>query len=150
MSQHLNATYSRQQVTDGFQVEFTASLSLIEQIITDSKRFLADQHLSQQTMHDIELGIHEALNNAICHGATNINQAMITYRLTCTEQRLITITVIDPGPGFDWSTAMGQPLPSLAESGRGLPILKKRFDTTGYNDRGNKLTLTKMIHQEER
>lgn len=146
----INSTYNYKKMHNGFHVVFSDSLSLIDNICKDTEKFMKIHAIAKTRILDIELGVREALSNAIRHGAAKTNNTMIQYRLRYDQKQFIIVTVTDPGPGFDWNTAMKRVLPCLTESGRGIFIMQNCFDTIKFNERGNEITLLKMVHKEKR
>src|SRR5579864_3005843 len=49
----------------------------------------------------IELSLHEALANAVIHGAKEDPTKTVECLVSCDEERGILIVVRDPGPGFN-------------------------------------------------
>ncbi len=120
---------------------------------TDEARKIVDEMLQKLTEEGwgdedtfgVHLAVEEALMNAIKHG----NQldpgktVQVDYRFNATD---LEIEVEDEGPGFDPSAV---PDPTLEEnlelpSGRGLMLMRTFMGTVDYNERGNRVSMTKV------
>lgn len=115
----------------------------------------------------VQLGLSELMLNAIEHGICGIGRkrkaqflqddrwpdalleklSEAPYRdrhVDVEFQRsddMLTVTITDPGEGFDWQTA--SQLSAEDYSGRGMKIVQDLvFDTVTYNDVGNSVTVT--------
>ena len=97
---------------------------------------------------EVQLGLQEALINAVAHG----NQLDPTKRVTVTVSShapLYQWQIVDEGSGFD-SQQCCQRSPHAGiddtdECGRGVFMLKQIFDRVEWNERGNELRLMKAI-----
>jgi serine/threonine-protein kinase RsbW len=122
---------------------FSATLKNIDRAIDETKKFLHDLGFESHTFN-IVLGLREALNNAVLKGCNQNNQKVVTYRLRYEDDRLI-IEVEDEGDGFEWRRYWGKEPQTLAEFGRGLPIMEQYFEKIRFNEKGNKVILIKAI-----
>ncbi|MCB0322823.1 MAG: ATP-binding protein [Bdellovibrionales bacterium] len=63
--------------------------------------------------------------------------------------RTFTCTVEDDGVGFDWQRKLQEPLEQTVDfshmNGRGLLLIRQIFDTVAFNERGNRITMTKLF-----
>jgi anti-sigma regulatory factor (Ser/Thr protein kinase) len=113
----------------------------------------------------------EAVSNGMIHGNLEIDSALrrsdpgafydlvearrtqtpyAERRLRCTAKQSaasVEYTVRDEGPGFDPTTL---PDPNANEnllevSGRGLMLIRTFMDEVAFNDRGNRITMTKNL-----
>lgn len=108
----------------------------------------------------VELGVTEALTNAIQHACQGRTGSVVSLLLSTFPDRL-EIEVIDRGIGIPADQVRkllhGSPelnldigdLESLSESGRGLQIIHDVMDQVVYiqNEDRNSLRLTKQIHR---
>ena len=95
----------------------------------------------EMTSQKVELGLHEALVNAVRHGNSENPQKQLRVRRILTPQWLIW-QVQDEGCGFP-STARAAELPRSvdAQHGRGLFLIHQCFDDVRWSRRGNRLQL---------
>ena len=93
------------------------------------------------TSQKVELGLHEALVNAVRHGNSENPQKQLRVRRILTPHWLIW-QVQDEGCGFP-STARAAELPRSvdAQHGRGLFLIHQCFDDVRWSRRGNRLQL---------
>ena len=95
----------------------------------------------EMTSQKVELGLHEALVNAVRHGNSENPQKQLRVRRILTPNWLIW-QVQDEGCGFP-STARAAELPRSvdAQHGRGLFLIHQCFDDIRWSRRGNRLQL---------
>ena len=95
----------------------------------------------EMTSQKVELGLHEALVNAVRHGNSENPQKQLRVRRILTPYWLIW-QVQDEGCGFP-STARAAELPRSvdAQHGRGLFLIHQCFDDVRWSRRGNRLQL---------
>ena len=95
----------------------------------------------EMTSQKVELGLHEALVNAVRHGNSENPQKQLRVRRILTPYWLIW-QVQDDGCGFPL-TARAAELPRSADAqhGRGLFLIHQCFDDVRWSRRGNRLQL---------
>ena len=95
----------------------------------------------KETRERIELGLHEALINAVVHGNLNAPEKFIRIRRIITRNWLIW-QIQDQGNGINISQRNFR-LPSEidAESGRGLFLIHECFDDVRWSNKGNRLQI---------
>jgi serine/threonine-protein kinase RsbW len=95
----------------------------------------------EMTSQKVELGLHEALVNAVRHGNSENPQKQLRVRRILTPYWLIW-QVQDEGCGFPL-TARAAELPRSADAqhGRGLFLIHQCFDDLRWSRRGNRLQL---------
>ena len=106
---------------------------------------VADAELAghgRSTAFALRLALEEAVRNALVHGCTGRADLPIDVAWSVSPD-LVTITVEDPGPGFD---PYAVPDPTTDEnleapSGRGLLLMRAYMTSVEYNDRGNRVTM---------
>ncbi|KGG12615.1 MULTISPECIES: ATP-binding protein [Prochlorococcus] len=93
----------------------------------------------KKTIDRVELGLHEALVNAVLHGNSANPEKIIRVRRVTTPNWLIW-QIQDQGCGFPISARV-KSLPSEldAESGRGLFLIHQCFDDVRWSRNGNRL-----------
>jgi len=94
----------------------------------------------------VELLLREALTNAVLHGAKLCADGTVR----CHIEHLpggITMRISDSGAGFDWRRALYAAGVSLAESGRGIQILRQYASALRFNEKGNCVEVTRMFGQ---
>ena len=89
----------------------------------------------------IELGLHEALINAVKHGNLNIIEKEVKVRRVITSNWYIW-QIKDEGKGTPKELRNPRLPENLeAESGRGLYIIYQCFDDIRWNQKGNRIQL---------
>jgi anti-sigma regulatory factor (Ser/Thr protein kinase) len=94
----------------------------------------------------VELLLREALTNAVCYG---IGQAL-GGEVWCEIERVpggVAMRIWDPGPGFNWRKHLEQEPASLAESGRGIFLLREYATALRFNEEGNKVEMIRMFNK---
>ena len=95
---------------------------------------------------DIFVAVQEALANAALHGCKDDPAKKIRCIVTASESE-ITISVSDPGPGFDLARADPEnyQLTSLTH-GRGICLMRSLMSEVTFKRRGAEILLRKHIH----
>jgi len=136
-------TFQISQNKHRIDLAFSATLANVDRAADMTKSFLINSGLEKQVF-GILLGLREALNNAVLKGCKQNRRKTVLYNIEHQRDRLI-LKVEDEGNGFDWRQHMGKnPIPTM-ETGRGVPILEKYFETIWFNEKGNKLVLVKFL-----
>ena len=97
----------------------------------------------------LEVAVNEAVNNSM-EACPPTREQPILIKIGIIGKRLI-VRVRDCGAGFDWKSRMTQDDQKLslerllAESGRGIMIMKIVFDKIYYNRSGNEVLLSKQL-----
>lgn len=90
---------------------------------------------------DLQLGLHEALVNAVRHGNGCDPSKCLRVRRIVTTHWLVW-QVQDEGPGLPTQVRTKVKRPSIeAVSGRGLFLIQHCFDDVRWSPRGNRLQL---------
>jgi len=114
------------------------------EILDELLNHLANNGWTEEDTFGIHLAVEEALMNAIKHGNQRDpdKSVMVEYMLTGEQ---LEIVIEDEGPGFDPNDV---PDPTEEEnlelpSGRGLMLMRTFMSLVEYNDRGNRVRMTK-------
>ena len=95
----------------------------------------------KETRERIELGLHEALINAVVHGNLNAPEKFIRIRRIITPNWLVW-QIQDQGKGLNISQRnFSLPSEIDAESGRGLFLIHECFDDVRWSNKGNRLQI---------
>ncbi len=97
---------------------------------------------------DVLIALQEALANAALHGCHNDPGKAIHCSVEV-DPSGVTITIRDPGPGFDvdavtQSAAAGA---NVTEHGRGITLMRSVMDEVAYRDGGSEVRLRKLLHR---
>ncbi|MEM9295158.1 MAG: ATP-binding protein [Planctomycetota bacterium] len=97
----------------------------------------------------VRLALDEAITNAVKHGNGQDSGKTVTVEWSVAGGTL-DISVEDQGPGFDPADV---PDPTLDEnlsrpSGRGVMLIQAYMDKVEFNDRGNRVRMTRAMSAE--
>ena len=104
--------------------------------------FCADQ---QQEL-DILIALQEALANAIVHGCGGDAGKIVRCTVEISPSAL-ELTVRDPGPGFDSTSAddVSEDGTNLTRHGRGIQLIRSLMDEVSFRHQGTELHLKKHL-----
>lgn len=94
----------------------------------------------------IELSLHEALANAIRHGAGNDPSKTIEVKVACDADHGMLIVVADPGQGFD-PREIADPLQGenvFSDHGRGIFLINRLMDQVEFKRGGTEIHMRKF------
>ena len=94
---------------------------------------------------EIRTALHEALANAVVHGAKQDPEQEVEIWVGCDQERGMIIVVRDPGPGFDPKT-VPSPLQAqrlYAEHGRGIYLIDQLMDEVRFEEGGTEIWMRK-------
>ncbi len=119
-------------------VEFVSPSTLH---LTPFLKILLEPIKSEERLSRIELGLHEALVNAVQHGNRGDLSRQIRVRRILTPNWFVW-QIQDEGKGMP-SQSRTNTLPSdiEAENGRGLFLIHQCFDDVRWSNKGNRLQL---------
>lgn len=126
--------------------EMPGSLECIANIAGRLRQFCEQRLIDPKIWAEIELGLCEALNNAVEHGCQEDDSKTIRIKWQWDDSNL-KIEIEDPGPNVS-SDSINLPDDPLAESGRGLYIIESVFDSCQHEPScyGHRIVLEKSIH----
>jgi serine/threonine-protein kinase RsbW len=118
------------------------SREVVERAVMEA---LERRRCPEEVLFAVRLALEEAVVNAIRHG-NKLDPEKKIFVSYLVEDARITVSVEDEGPGFDLDSV---PDPTAEENleadhGRGILLMRVYMDEVVYNERGNKVTLTKM------
>ena len=117
---------------------------MVEQVVNLAAQLLTwrEEDLPVQRQAQLQLGLQEALVNAVRHGNGCDPANCLRVRRIVTPRWLVW-QVQDEGPGVPPGPARRQSLPEQREalSGRGLFLIHHCFDDVRWSPRGNRLQL---------
>ena len=137
---------NRQSDTGKLSLKIPSDIKYIREVSSGILKWLEPRKLDESALFDIRLCVEEVVRNAITHGNNSDLglKVLISYWL---EGDSLIIEVEDEGRGFDPGK---MPDPTIEEnimkgSGRGIYIVRKLIDKMEFNDKGNKVRLTKYL-----
>ena len=120
----------------------TDSIAAAREVLMD---FLKPHFSSELEEIDVFIALQEALANAVMHGCRN-DASKAIHCSVAIDHSEFTITIRDPGPGFDVE-AVPQPTEAannLTEHGRGICLMRSAMDEVAYQNGGSELQLRKV------
>ena len=103
---------------------------------------LLEPVICKETAKKIELGLHEALVNAVVHGNLSNPNKVVRVRRILTPNWFIW-QIQDEGIGIVKNKRQSSlPLDIDADSGRGIYLIHKCFDDVRWSSKGNRLQLS--------
>ena len=103
---------------------------------------LLEPVICKETAKKIELGLHEALVNAVVHGNLSNPKKVVRVRRILTPNWFIW-QIQDEGIGIVKNKRQNSlPLDIDANSGRGIYLIHKCFDDVRWSSKGNRLQLS--------
>lgn len=107
--------------------------------------------LNTDQSFDVRVILSELLQNAMRHGCT-IQQQKVYMHVRISDRGILNITVQDNGNGFDFLKVLEDEQKrqtgsrsELAESGRGLQIIRNLCDELVFSQKGNSITVRKKL-----
>ncbi len=105
------------------------------------KLLLEPVRSESEKLDRIQLGLHEALVNAVLHGNSGDQNKFIRVRRILTPNWLVW-QIEDQGQGIPLSARNSSlPLELDAENGRGLFLIHECFDDVRWSSKGNRIQL---------
>jgi serine phosphatase RsbU (regulator of sigma subunit)/anti-sigma regulatory factor (Ser/Thr protein kinase) len=99
---------------------------------------------ADESIRKMKIILTELFANAIYHGnqGDHSKRAIIGHVI---DKKKVTISILDEGDGFDPSTVPDPTLPEnlIKDCGRGLYIVKNYADAVDFNEKGNRVSITK-------
>lgn len=92
----------------------------------------------------IQLALTEAFTNAVCHGNHSSPDKTVTCEITFNKDE-VTICIEDEGEGFEVPDLKNYKLndDKYAGSGRGIFLINSYMDSVEFNEKGNRINMTK-------
>lgn len=127
------------------QVTLAADRKSVDPVVRHVMEAVRDMKCANGKEEAIELALHEALANAVVHGAKEDPSKTVECIVACDEQRGILIIVRDPGEGFDPKTipscTMGENL--YSNHGRGIFLINQLMDEVQFRKNGTEIHMVK-------
>ncbi|GHT00135.1 hypothetical protein FACS1894139_15620 [Planctomycetales bacterium] len=133
-----------------------------QQVAADLIEELARQAtLSEEGTLSVVMAFREALDNSARHGCRDIPNALLKVDYVLDSQK-ITITIKDPGPGFDSANLLNTRFSADAvtlsrqrtregkRGGLGMTLMLKSLDKLEYSPSGNTVILTKFLKPQNK
>ncbi len=127
-------------------LKIPSEIKYIREVSSKILKSLENLKVNESALFDIRLCVEETLRNAVVHGnqEDKKHSAKIDYWL---EGNKFIVEIEDEGRGFDYKNL---PNPThedniMKASGRGIYLVRHLMDEVIFNDKGNKVRLTKYL-----
>jgi serine/threonine-protein kinase RsbW len=94
---------------------------------------------------EVQVALHEALTNAVIHGAKQDANKVVEVTAACDQGRGILIIVRDPGQGFD-AASIPSPIEGeriFSSHGRGIFLINQLMDQVRFTRGGTEIRMLK-------
>lgn len=137
---------NRRSDTEKTFLKIPSDIKYIKETSSGILKWLEPRKLDDSALFDIRLCAEEMIRNAITHGNNSDSSLKVMIGYWLEGDRLI-IEVEDEGIGFDPGKV---PDPTIEKNimkggGRGVFLVRKLMDKIEFNDKGNKVRLTKYL-----
>lgn len=124
----------------GFSLTMSATLANIDEADQALVAFL-DEVSVPVDRFTVRILLREALLNGVTHGS-NTDPSRLVLMDVSIDERGLTLTVEDSGPGFIWQNREAT-FDIVGDGGRGLALMRIYSTHMEFNDKGNRVTLRK-------
>ena len=123
----------------------TENIRIIESFIDNAKD---EYNIDDDIYGNIMIAVTESVNNAIRHGNALQNNKNVVISLNL-EEDIITFTVQDHGPGFDFQNLPDPTAPENLDKpgGRGIFLMKHLADEVRFKDDGRLVELRFYVNK---
>lgn len=137
--------FDPEKLTLRVRVTLAADRKSVDPVVAQVMRAVRDTKCIDGKADAVELALHEALANAVIHGAKEDPSKIVECVVACDEQRGVLIIVRDPGPGFDPKTipscTLGENL--YSNHGRGIFLINQLMDEVEFRKNGTEIHMVK-------
>ena len=127
------------------RITLAADRSAVEPVVAQVMETVHEIECADGKESDIELAVHEALANAVIHGAKEDPSKTVECLVACDEERGILIVVRDPGPGFNPEAiptcTVGENV--FSNHGRGIFLINQLMDEVKFRKNGTEIHMVK-------
>jgi pSer/pThr/pTyr-binding forkhead associated (FHA) protein len=148
--------FPEQKVLDALDVQFVipSTEDKLEGIYALTRKMFQGSSLSDDEADSLHTALREAIGNGIRHGNKFDEHLAIRFRCLRDPDKVV-CSIEDDGPGFDYITALergrkGDAISAARErylaggmGGLGIMLMVRCVDLVEYNDKGNRVILTK-------
>lgn len=127
-------------------ITIPSEIKYVREISSKILKRLETRSIDESVLFDIRLCVEETVRNAIEHGNRRDKRSKVRIGYRISGDRF-TVEVEDEGAGFDYRSI---PDPTqednlMKNSGRGVYLVRCLMDKVEFNEKGNKVKLTKYI-----
>jgi len=128
-----------------------SEINLISPFVDWLMSLITQSHCVDGKEEFVELALREAVSNAILHGNRMHTRKLVHVRCCCEGTKGVFIVVRDQGHGFDPNT-VPNPLAVenlLAETGRGIHLMKLAVDEVSFERGGTEVHIRKKSGNQQ-
>jgi serine/threonine-protein kinase RsbW len=137
--------FDPQKLSVRVRVTLAADRTAVDPVVEQVMEAIRETKCVNGKADAIELSLHEALANAVVHGAKEDPTKIVECLVACDEERGVLIIVRDPGEGFDPKTipscTMGENL--YSNHGRGIFLINQLMDEVKFRKNGTEIHMVK-------
>lgn len=127
-------------------IKLPSTLKNIDLTSNEMKLFLSKMEITDSAdVFAIDLVMREGMTNAVRHGSKGNPDKIIKFTLEYKNKTLV-MEIEDEGDGFNWQNQKNNEANIEDDHGRGFSIMQEFFTEYKYNEKGNKLTLIKLLN----
>jgi serine/threonine-protein kinase RsbW len=128
-----------------------SEVKAISPLVQRLKRLIEGARCITSEEYAVELGLREALSNAVVHGNRLDPRKSVHVRCRCKVGNGVSLIISGQGQGFDGST-IPDPVAVQdleAESGRGIHLMKSAMDQVWFKQSGTEVHMCKTSARNE-
>ena len=133
------------ELHQSFPSYIAAISAFVDELMRFIRLFMGKIGTAREAEEELEIAIHEALANAVVHGAKEDPNKIVECLVACDEERGMLIMVRDPGSGFD-PTSLPDPCHGenvFSSHGRGIFLINQLMDEVGFHKNGTEIHMVK-------
>jgi len=145
MADRARCDFDRDELIMSLETTIPAEVRAIEPVVEHILSEARKLGCAVDKEFEIQTSLHEALVNAVVHGAGEDPRKQVEIWVGCDQARGIIIVVRDPGPGFDPHT-VPSPLQAqrlYSEHGRGIYLINQLMDEVRFEQGGTEIWMRK-------
>jgi len=145
MSERSRCEFDSEELIMSLETTIPAEVRAIEPVVERVLGEARKMGCAADKEFEIRTSLHEALVNAVIHGAGRDPEQRVEIWVGCDKARGILIVVRDPGPGFDPKT-VPSPLQArqlYSEHGRGIYLINQLMDEVRFERGGTEIWMRK-------
>lgn len=138
--------FDSDQLDVRLHLRFAADIEKVAEMVEAIMKVVRTMQCACGEEPAIELSLHEALANAIRHGAGNDPSKNIEVKVACDVDHGMLIVVADPGQGFD-PREIADPLQAenvFSDHGRGIFLINRLMDQVEFKRGGAEIHMRKF------
>jgi serine/threonine-protein kinase RsbW len=127
-----------------------SELKAISPLVDRLMRLIEGSRCIAGEEYAVELGLREALSNAVIHGNRLDAHKLVHVRCRCKVGKEISLIISDQGQGFDVQAVFDSvAVEDLeAEHGRGIQLMKSVMDEVSFQQRGTEVHMCKRLARD--